>query len=63
MATPLEPRIRHQDIRAHRAEDVGDWLLRTKKNQNWFNGIHGGEPNNSALLFYGNPGVGKNYIR
>ena len=61
--SPLEPRIRHQDIRAHRVEDVGDWLLRTEEYQNWFNGIHGGEPNNSVLFCYGDPGVGKTYIR
>jgi len=61
--SPLDPRIRHQDIRAHRVEHVGDWLLRTEEYRNWFNGIHGGGPNNSTLFCYGDPGVGKTYIR
>ena len=61
--SPLEPRIRHHDIRAQRVEQVGDWLLRTEEYRNWFNGIRGVEPNNSALFCYGYPGVGKTYIR
>jgi len=61
--SPLEPRIRHQAIREHRVERVGDWLLQTEEYQNWYNGIHGGEPDNSVLFCYGDPGVGKTYIR
>ena len=61
--SPLESRIRHNDIRAQRVEDVGDWLLRTKTYQNWFDGVRDGEPNNSTLFCYGAPGVGKTYIR
>ena len=61
--SPLEPRIRHEDIRAHRVEHVGDWLFRTEEYQNWFDGIRGGESDNSALLCYGAPGVGKTFIR
>jgi len=61
--SPLEPSIRHQDIRERRVEDVGDWLLQTEEYQNWSNGIHGDEPSNSVLLCYGDPGVGKTYIR
>ena len=61
--SPLEPRIRHQDIRAHRVRGVGGWFLQTEEYQNWFNGIHGGESNNSTLFCYGDPGVGKTYIR
>jgi len=61
--SPLEPRIRHESISAHRVEHVGEWLLRTKEYRNWFNGIHGGGPNNSTLFCYGDPGVGKTYIR
>ena len=59
----LEPRIRHHDIKATRVERVGDWLLRTEEYQNWFDGIRGGEPDNSALFCYGDPGAGKTYIR
>ena len=59
----LDPRIRHQDIREHRVEHVGDWLLRSEEYQNWRDGIHGGGRNNSTLFCYGDPGVGKTYIR
>ena len=61
--SPLEPRIRHQDIRAHRVGEVGDWLLQTQEYQNWFGGIRGGESGGSILFCYGGPGVGKTYIR
>jgi len=61
--SPLEPRIRHQDIRAHRVDHVGDWLLRTEEYQNWFDGIRDGESGGSALFCYGDPGVGKTHIR
>jgi len=61
--SPLGSRIRHGDIRAHRVEHVGDWLLRTEEYQNWFSGILGGGSDNSALFCYGDPGVGKTYIR
>jgi len=61
--SPLEPQLKHQDIRAHRVEDVGYWLLRKEEYRNWFDGIRGGEPDNSALFCYGAPGVGKTYIR
>jgi len=61
--SPLEPWVRHQDIRAHRVEDVGDWLLQTEEYRNWFDGNHGEGSNNSTLFCYGNPGVGKTYTR
>ena len=61
--SPLEPRIRHDDIRAHRVENVGGWLLQTEEYRDWFDGIRGGEPDNSVLFCYGDPGVGKTYIR
>ena len=59
----LDPQIRHQNIREHRVEHVGDWLLGTEEYQNWRDGIHGGQRNNSTLFCYGDPGVGKTYIR
>ena len=61
--SPLQPQIRHNDIRAHRVKNVGDWLFQTEKYQNWFHGIHRGEPDNSVLFCYGDPGVGKTFIR
>ena len=60
--SPLEPWIRHDSIRAHRIEHVGDWLLRTPEYRSWFNGFRGGESENSTLFCYGNPGVGKTYF-
>ena len=60
--SPLEPRIRHHGIRAHRVEDVGDWLLQTEEYRNWFDGTRDGKPDNSALFCCGAPGVGKTYI-
>ena len=61
--SPLEPWIRHDYIRAHRVEHVGDWLLGTEEYRNWFDGICGSESDNSALFCYGDPGVGKTHIR
>jgi len=60
--SPLEPWVRHRDIRDHRVKHVGDWLLRKEEYQNWRDGIRDGEPDNSALFCYGDPGVGKTYI-
>jgi len=60
--SPLEPRIRHQDIRSRRVDKVGDWLFQTEEYRNWFGGVPGGE-SDAALFCYGNPGVGKTYIR
>jgi len=61
--SPLEPRIRHHDIRSHRVEHVGDWLLQTEEYRNWFDGIRDEESGGSALFCHGAPGVGKTYIR
>ena len=60
--SPLDPWIRHRDIRAQRVEDVGGWLLQTEEYRNWFDTTRGAESNNSALFCYGDPGVGKTYI-
>ena len=61
--SPLEPRLRHQDIRDHRVEDVGEWLLKTEEFRSWCAGSEGGESDNAVLFCYGDPGVGKTYIR
>ena len=61
--SPLEPQRRHQDIRAHRVDEVGEWLLQTREYRNWFGDIRGGEPGGAALFCYGSPGVGKTFIR
>ena len=58
--SPLEPRLRHQDIQDRRVENVGEWLLETEEFRSW----HAGSESDNAVLFcYGDPGVGKTYIR
>ena len=61
--SPLEPLVRHQDIRNQRVGGIGDWLPETKEFRNWYNGSEKGESNHAALFCYGDPGVGKSYIR
>ena len=61
--SPLEPRLRHQDIRDRRVEDVGEWLLQTEEFRSWYAGSGGAEPDNAVLFCYGDPGVGKTFIR
>ena len=61
--SPLDPRIGHHDIRTRRVENVGGWLLRKREYRSWFGGVHSKEPGNSVLFCYGDPGVGKTYIR
>ena len=62
--SPLEPRLRHYDIQRRRVENVGDWLLRTEQFRRWRSGSSGqGESQKATIFCYGNPGVGKTYIR
>ena len=56
--SPLEPRIRHQDLRTRRADNVGERLLQTDEFQKWCN-----EGEHATLLCYGDPAVGKTYFR
>ena len=61
--SPLEPQRRHHHIQASRIDEVGDWLIQTEEYRNWFGGIGGGNSAGSALFCYGDPGVGKTYLR
>jgi len=61
--SPLEPSIRHQDIRTCRVANVGDWLLRTGEFRSWCGRAPGGESDKAILFGYGDPGAGKTYIR
>ena len=61
--SPLEPPRRHEDIRTRRIDEVGDWLLENEEYRNWFGGIGGAKSDTPALFCYGDPGVGKTYIR
>ena len=61
--SPLEPRLRHYDIQERRVDTVGDWLLRTEQFRSWCSTDGQGESQQAAIFCYGNPGVGKTYIR
>ena len=60
--SPLEPRVRHQNLGASRVDKVGDWLLQTEQFQRWWSGDGQGEPENATMFCYGSPGAGKTYI-
>ena len=61
--SPLNPKARHQDIRDRRVGNVGEWLLQTEEFRSWNAGNGGSEPGNTVLFCYGDPGVGKTFIR
>jgi len=61
--SPLEPKVRHQAIRDQRVDSIGNWLLDTKEFRDWYNGSENGGSDHAALFCYGDPGVGKSYIR
>ena len=61
--SPLDPKSRHQDIQDRRVESVGEWLLQTEEFRSWYEGCGEGETDNTVLFCYGDPGVGKTYIR
>ena len=61
--SPLNPGVRHQDIRNSRIEKVGEWVLDTEEFKTWYTSSGGGGPDNAVLFCYGDPGVGKTFIR
>ena len=61
--SPLNPKARHQDVRNKRIENVGEWVLQTEEFRSWHAGSGGSESDNAVLFCYGNPGVGKTFIR
>ena len=60
--SPLEPWVRHRDIRAERVDGIGAWLLETREFRRWHNASRGDESGHTTLFCDGNPGVGKSYI-
>ena len=61
--SPLEPNSRHQDIQDRRVGSIGEWLLEAEEFKSWHASSGGDESDNAVLLCYGDPGVGKTYIR
>ena len=59
--SPLKPLQRHRGLRTERVKGVGNWVLETTEFRKWSNTDDGRA---GAVLFcYGNPGVGKTYLR
>ena len=61
--SPLNPGLRHWDIQKHRADGIGEWLLETEEIRRWYAGSESGEGESAVLFCYGDPGVGKTFIR
>jgi len=61
--SPLDPHVHHQDICSQRVDSIGDWLLETKEFRDWYDGSEKEGSDHTALFCYGDPGVGKSYIR
>ena len=59
----LDPKLRHQDIQDRRVENVGEWFFKTHQFISWYEGSGGSESDNAILFCYGDPGVGKTFIR
>ena len=59
--SPLAPRERHRVVSDGRMDGVGDWLLGTSEFEKW----HTSEDQSvhPVLFCYGDPGVGKTYLR
>jgi len=59
--SPLDSKGRHQDVRTHRLDGVGSWLLETNEFREWRSNEGGAD---KAVFFcHGDPGVGKTYLR
>ena len=61
--SPLDPKPRHQDIQDRRVENIGEWLLQTEEFRSWRARGGEGESGDAVLFCYGDPGVGKTYLR
>jgi len=61
--SPLDPKLRHQDIRDRRVGNVGEWVLETEEFRSWYAGAKGDGSEKPVLFCYGDPGVGKTHIR
>ena len=61
--SPLEPKLRHKDIQDRRVENIGEWVLETEEFKSWYASSEEGGSDNAVLFCYGDPGVGKTFIR
>jgi len=63
--SPLDPGLRHWDIQDRRVKDVGEWLIQTEEFRRWcgLGGEGEGEGEKRVLFCYGDPGVGKTFMR
>jgi len=61
--SPLDPKLQHQEIQRRRVERVGEWVLQTEEFRNWYAGSGESESHKAVLFCYGDPGVGKTFIR
>jgi len=59
----LEPRLRHKDIQESRVGNVGEWVLQTEEFRSWYDSSGRCESDKAVLFCYGDPGVGKTFIR
>lgn len=59
--SPLEPHKRHDDLSHQRVDGIGDWVIGRSEFESWSKGQDGAV--DPTLLCYGDPGVGKTYIR
>ena len=58
--SPLELRLRHQDVRTRRMDGLGDWFVQKDDFINWRDGEDGSSM--STLFCSGAPGAGKTYL-
>ena len=64
--SPLDPSLGHYDIRERRVNEIGEWLTQTEEFRRWcgFDREGGeGESDKRVLFCYGDPGVGKTFLR
>jgi len=61
--SPLDPNLRHCGIQERRVSNVGEWLIQTKEFRRWCGLTSEGEGDKAVLFCYGDPGVGKTFIR
>ena len=59
--SPLQPRVRHNDVRGRREDGIGEWFLQTDEFLTWRDGKR--EFDKATLFCSGNPGVGKTFLR